>query len=338
MLRLRGMSQDIRDFLPPECDLLGLGEPTHLEPAFGRVRNELFGQLVEHGFRSIALETDRVAALAVNDFVQQGVGSYDAAMSEGFSHDFGKQEPNRELVAWMRDENETRAPAQRLAFYGFDAAMETMSAPSPRPYLEHARDHVQLDVDIASIAGDDDRWSRTEAVLDPARSPGATADAERLRSIADELHHVLHAKAPELIAATSRAEWLRARTYLTAGTGLLRYHREAARRVDDGTRWNRMCATRDVLMAENLLDIRDAERRRGATLVFAHNAHLQRNLSTMRLGPMDLSWFSAGAIVGSMLGDQYRVIIGRQNAGDSWSLTKPTTPDPADAVLHVPAT
>lgn len=338
MLRLRRMSQDIRDFLTPECDLLGLGEPTHVEPVFGRIRNELFRQLAEHGFRSIALETDRVAALAVNDFVQQGMGTYDAAMSEGFSHDFGKQEPNRELVAWMRDYNENRPPAQRLAFYGFDAATETMSTPSPRPYLEHARDYLTLDVDIASIAGDDDRWSRTEAVMDSARSPGATADAERLRSIADELHHALYARAPELIPATSRAEWLRARTYLTAGIGLLRYHKQAARRVDDSARWNRMCAVRDVLMAENLLDIRDAERRRGATLVFAHNAHLQRNLSTMRMGPMDLSWFSAGAIVGSMLGDQYSVIIGRQHTGDTWSLTKPTTSEAADVVLCVPAT
>src|SRR5689334_8339564 len=85
MLRLRRMSQDIRKFLTPSCDLLALGEPTHLEPAFGRIRNELFGQLAEHGFRSIALETDRVAALAVNDFVQDGVGTCDAVMTEGFS-------------------------------------------------------------------------------------------------------------------------------------------------------------------------------------------------------------------------------------------------------------
>src|SRR5690242_17283331 len=75
MLRLSHMSQDIRDFLTPSTDLLAFGEPTHLEPAFGRVRNELFGQLAEQGFGSIALETDRVAALAVNDFVQEGTGN-----------------------------------------------------------------------------------------------------------------------------------------------------------------------------------------------------------------------------------------------------------------------
>jgi erythromycin esterase-like protein len=333
------MSQDIREFVTPSGELLAIGEPTHLEPAFGLIRNELFGQLAEHGFRSIALETDRVAALAVNDFVQEGVGTFDAAMSEGFSHSFGELDTNRQLVAWMRDHNENRPPGERLAFYGCDAPMETMSAPSPRPYLEHARDYLGLDVDIASIAGDDDRWSRTEAVMDPARSPGATAEAERLRSVADDLHTWLHARAPELIAATSRAEWLRAKTILTAGIGLLRYHKEAAHRVDDSTRWNRLCAIRDVLMAQNLLDIRDIERRRGATLVFAHNVHLQRNLSTMRMGPMDLTWFSAGAIAGSMLGEQYTFVVGslgHEGLRGTWGLTKTDTAlDGADAVLCV---
>ncbi|MDQ3787907.1 MAG: erythromycin esterase family protein, partial [Actinomycetota bacterium] len=42
---------DIRDFLTASTDLLAYGEPTHLEPAFGRIRNELFADLAEHGFR-----------------------------------------------------------------------------------------------------------------------------------------------------------------------------------------------------------------------------------------------------------------------------------------------
>ncbi|PTR44844.1 erythromycin esterase [Rhodococcus sp. OK611] len=176
------MSQDIRDFVPASCDILALGEPTHLEPAFARVRNELFAQLVDRGFRSIALETDRVAALTVNDFVQEGVGSLDLAMSEGFSHGLGDLEANRELVGWMRDYNENRPPTERLAFHGVDASTENTSAPSPRRYLEHARDYLGLDLDIAGLCGDDERWSRAEAVMDSAASIGATAEAERLRT------------------------------------------------------------------------------------------------------------------------------------------------------------
>ncbi|MFF7943517.1 hypothetical protein ACFZC5_27700 [Nocardia gamkensis] len=60
--------------------------------------------------------------------------------------------------------------------------------------------------------------------MDPAASPGATAEAERLRVIADDMLTMLYARAPELIGATSHAEWIAAEKHLTAGLGLLRYH------------------------------------------------------------------------------------------------------------------
>lgn len=344
------MSQDIRDFVPASCDLLALGEPTHQEPAFGWVRNELFAQLAGLGFRSIALETDRVAAFAVNDFVQNGVGTLDAVMSEGFTHTFGQLDTNRQLVAWMREHNEHLPEAERLACHGFDIPTETMSAPSPRSYLEHARDYLELDHDIAPLAGDDEQWSRTEAVMDPAESIGDTAEAEQLRSVADDLLTTLYTRAPELIAATSRAEWYRAKAHLTAGIGLLRYHKQAAQHLEENTRVSLLFRMRDALMAKNLLDLREFEAQRGPTLVFSGNLHLQRNLGSWSLGDMYLSWFPAGAIVGSLIGDRYAVIVGsigrseairlREPAQDTyesalqsriptWGLTTPTSVAPA---------
>src|SRR5262245_27319635 len=103
------MSTDIRDFLPPTTELLALGEPGHWEPAFGWVRNELFPRLVELGFRSIALEIHRVPALVINDFVLDGIGTFEEAMRE-YSHDWGEMAANRALVAWMREYNEHRSP------------------------------------------------------------------------------------------------------------------------------------------------------------------------------------------------------------------------------------
>lgn len=317
------MIHHIRDFVPPSCAFLALGEPTHRAPAFGWARNELFAQLAGHGFRSIALETDRVAALTANDFVQEGAGSLDTAMSEGFSHGFGDLDANRRLIAWMREYNESRPAQERLAFHGFDAPMETFSAPSPRPYLEHARDYLKLDLDLTSLVGDDERWSRSEAVLDPAMSPGATPEAETLRSIADDMLTTLYARTPELIAATSRAEWFRTRTHLTAGLGLLRYHKQSAQRLEQSARVSRLAATRDALMAQNLLDIRDIEARRGPTLLFAHNAHLQRTPSNMRIADMDLTWFGAGDIAGSLLGDQYTFIAGSLGRSEPIGLQEP---------------
>lgn len=318
------MNQDMHDFVSPACELLGLGEPTHQEPAFGSVRNELFARLVDRGFRSIALETDRVAAFAVDAYVREGVGTLDSAMGEGFTHGFGELGPNRRLVAWMREFNRERPPGERLSLHGFDVPTETTSAPSPRRYLEQARDHLGLDLDIAGLAGEDERWSRTEAVTDPEQSPGGTVEAARLRCLADDLLLRLDMQAPELIAATSPAEWLAVRTRLTAGIGLLRYHAQSAvRGLTVSDRISALSGVRDALMAQNLLDIRAIEARRGPTLVFSHNLHLQRNPSAWASGGLDCRWTGAGRIVGALLGERYAFVAGSLGRSEAIGLAEP---------------
>ncbi|MFF4921450.1 erythromycin esterase family protein [Kitasatospora sp. NPDC001261] len=318
------MNQDINDFVPPACELLGLGEPTHQEPAFGRVRNELFARLVDRGFRSIALETDRVAAFAVDAYVREGVGTLDSALEEGFTHGFGELEPNRRLVAWIREFNRDRASGAQLSFHGFDIPTENTSAPSPRRYLEHARDYLGLDLDLAGVAGEDERWSRTEAVTDPARSPGDSAEAVRLRCLADDLLLQLHMRAPALIAKTSSAEWYAARTRLTAGIGLLRYHAQSAvRGLDQSARISALSGVRDALMAQNLLDIRAIEAERGPTLVFSHNLHLRRNPSAWSSGELDCRWIGAGHIVGTLLGERYAFVAGSLGRSEAIGLAEP---------------
>ncbi|MGW5719521.1 erythromycin esterase family protein [Amycolatopsis sp. NPDC003865] len=270
------------------AELLAFGEPTHFEPAFARIRNDLFARLAEHGFRSIALETDRVAAL-----------------DGGFSHGFGEQDANQELLAWLREYNETAA--EPLTFHGFDAPTETFSAPSPRTYLEHARDYLGVSVDIATLAGDDERWSRSEAILDPAASPGASPEARELRVIADDLLMALDAR----VEPAARA----ARIHAMAGLDLLRYHAASALPGERDTRIARLAGARAVIMARNLLDIHSSQP--GRTLVFAHNAHLGSG---------------AGAIVASRLGERYAFIAGSLGHSEALGLGEP---DPATYEGHL---
>ncbi|WP_272952538.1 erythromycin esterase family protein [Kribbella amoyensis] len=320
-------------FVGAGCELLGFGEPTHQEPAFGWVRNEVFAGLVETGFSSIALETDRVAALLVDDFVRTGIGDLDAVMRDGFSHTFGELETNRALVRWLREYNAGVPVERRVGFHGFDAATEMMSAPSPRRYLEFGRDYLGLELDVAGLAGPDERWSCTEAIMDPASSPGDSAEADRLRVIADDLLTVLYTRAPELIAKTSRADWYRAETHLTTGLGLLRYHKQSAERLEQQERISRLSSVRDALMAQNLLDIRRVEAGRGGTLVFANNLHLQRNTSAWRLGGMDYTWSSAGSIVARLVGRQYAFVAGSLGRSEAVGLGEPA-PDTYESFLQ----
>jgi erythromycin esterase-like protein len=319
---------------PPQ--LLALGEPTHGEPAFPQLRNQIFKLLVEQqGFRSIAIESDRVAALQVDAFVGGEDESLDSALAEGFSHGFGKLAANRDLVAWMRAYNDSRPAAERLAFYGFDAPLEMSGAPSPRRYLQHLQryltDHLGPDcipharADLSQLLGDDQRWSDPAAVMDAGKSIGASPEATALRVINDDLLTALYTHAPRLIAESSIAAWRRTEVHGKAALGLLRYHAQAAQQASQTERTSRLLGVRDALMAQNLLDIRTGEQHRGATLVFGHNRHVQRHPSRWRLADMDLEWFSAGSIVASLLGNRYTVIVG--SLGASATLGLPT-PDP----------
>ncbi len=193
------------DSLPARPRLLGLGEPMHGEEEFLRVRNLLFRRLVAHeGYRSIAIESDCLAGLAVDAFVTGGPGSVDEVMATGFSYGFGASSANRQLVAWMWRYNEGRAPVDRLRFDGFDAPLEMTSAASPRSPLTALYEYLAANVDAAllprdaaaidRLAGDDVRWTDTAAVMDPSRSVGATAEARALpaeygRSVAQQDSH-----------------------------------------------------------------------------------------------------------------------------------------------------
>jgi erythromycin esterase-like protein len=296
--------------LPTRPRLLALGEPTHGEDLLLDVRNELFRQLVEQeGYRTIAIESDCVMGLVVDDYVTSGTGTLDEVMQRGFSHEWGAFPANRELVRWMREYNDGRPASERLRFAGFDGPLEITGAASPRQALTalHAYLTAWADADLLPCAADtldrligaDDRWTNPAAMMDPSQSVGQTPEAKQLRLLADDLGTLLDAQTPQLIVASSPDDWDRARLYGRTATGLLRYHFWMA--DTSPGRMARLLALRDSMMAANLFAIAE----RGPALVNAHNGHLQRNKSRMRMGGPPLEWWSAGAIVSARLGDGY---------------------------------
>ncbi|MFF3090850.1 erythromycin esterase family protein [Streptomyces nojiriensis] len=293
--------------------LLALGEPTHGEDTLLEVRNELFRQLVaQGGYRTIAIESDCLAGLLVDAYVTSGTGSLDEVMERGFSHGFGASAANRELVCWMRAFNEGRPAPERLRFAGIDGPLEMAGAASPRQALTALHDHLARHVDagllpctahtLDGLLGADDRWTEPAAMTDPARSAGRSAEARELRLLADDLVALLEEQTPHLIAATSREDLDRARLYGRTATGLLRYHHWMA--DTSAARMTRLLGERGRTMADNLL----ALAARGPVLVHAHNAHLQREKSAMRMGGRPLEWWSAGALVGARLGTEYAFV------------------------------
>jgi erythromycin esterase-like protein len=197
----------------------------------------------------------------------------------------------------MRAHNEEHD--EKLRFYGFDGPLEYWAA-SPRQALTAL--YALLDGPLPctmetldTLLGPDDRWTNEATVMDPSQSIGQSADAQRLRLIADDLVALLDTQAPQLSAQDSE----RAALYGRTAAGLLRYHHWMA--DTSPARISRLSGLRDAMMAANLHAIAE----HGPALVFASNLHLQRNRSFMSLGDQQLEWWSAGAITATRLGDRY---------------------------------
>ncbi|TYB39505.1 erythromycin esterase family protein [Micromonospora sp. AP08] len=300
----------VMGLLPAPPRLLALGEPTHGEEVLLDLRNDLFRQLVEReGYRTIAIESDCLMGLLVDDHVTSGAGDLDEVMERGFSHEWGAFPGNRDLVRWMWAYNEGRPASERVRFAGFDGPLEITAAASPRQALTALHGYLAARVDagllpctaetLDRLLGADDRWTEPAAMMDPTRSVGRTLEARELRLVTDDLVALLDAQTPHLIATSTPDEWDRARLYARTAAGLLRYHSSMA--DTSPSRMARLLGVRDSMMAANLLALAE----RGPTLVHAHNSHLQRPKSTMRMGGLPVEWWSAGALVSPHLGEEY---------------------------------
>ncbi|MFG1665410.1 erythromycin esterase family protein [Streptomyces sp. Y7] len=325
--------------LPARPRMLALGEPTHGEDALLEVRNELFRQLVEQeGYRTIAIESDCLRGLLVDDYVTSGSGTLDAAMEHGISHAWGAFAGNRELVRWMRAHNEHRPASERIRFAGFDGPLEITEAASPRQALTALHGYLSARVPthllpctadaLDRLLGTDDRWTDPAAMMDPTRSVGRSAEAGELRLIADDLAALMDEQMPHLLAESTRQEGERARLYARTASGLLRYHHWMA--DTSPARLTRLVSVRDRMMADNLLALAD----RGPVFVHAHNSHLQREKSSMRMGGDRLEWWSAGALVSARLGQDYAFVATALGTVRHQGVGTPP-PDTLEGLLHV---
>ncbi|THF85854.1 erythromycin esterase family protein [Deinococcus sp. KSM4-11] len=316
--------------LPTPPRLLGLGEPSHAIDAFPAWAHRLLRTLVEeHGYLSIAIESDAIAGLRVNDHVMTGRGTVDDVLFTGFSHGFGARPANRALVEWLRDFNTNRDPADQVRFYGFDASTETMWAASPRASLlalhgflaAHLPALPADEATIVRLCGDDARWTNRAAAMDATQSVGADGHARSLRWLADDLQSILEAELARL-SAHPDALW-HARMHARTALGLLRYHAVMADAAPH--RLARMLTLRDAVMADHLRALAEREAPRGPTLVFAHNQHLHRHLNQWRFGGQVLDWCPVGVRLTERLGDRYAFIVTAVGEGEGLPVPAPDT-------------
>ena len=304
-------------------ELLALGEPTHGIAAFPLLRNTFLAALVDRGYRSVALETDAFAAAIVDDFVNGGQGELDEVMASAFSHGFGNVPGNRELVKWLRAFNADLDRPDRIRFYGFDGPVEFSGAPGPAKSLLFVRSYLPGGLqpesarDLEGLVGDEADWTNPAAMYDPAASVGDSAGARGLRIVANDLASALRIASP-LLQPADPDGYSCAVAHSRTAVALLRYHAAMATPGED--RLASLLGIRAEMMADNLLAIRGRERDRGPTLVFAHNAHLQRTVGSVAAGDTRSDWANAGTLVERELGEAFLFV-----AADANPATEPDT-------------
>ncbi|TWS18161.1 erythromycin esterase family protein [Tsukamurella asaccharolytica] len=320
---------DVISFLaaqPTPTRLLALGEPMHGSEEILRARNAVVLDLVERGgYRSIAMESDLHRAPLVNDYLAGADLDLARVLEDGFSHPYlHRLEATRELLLRLREINRTLTIPVR--FYGFDGPMEMAAAPSPRAFLLRLRaaladvaPGVVREAELDGLLGDEGRWTEERAMYEADRGVGRTVDADTVRVLTDDLCAVLDVHSPVLAAPADDWWWLRADA--ATAVGLLRYH--AIMATDTPDRLARLSAQRDAMMGRNLVAIVRREEPRGGTVALAHNLHLQRGASEMRMGPRPVRWFGGGAQAAVRLGDGYRYVATAIGAAPAHGLAAP---------------
>jgi erythromycin esterase-like protein len=327
--------------LSQSVELLGLGETLHGGQELLVLRNRTFQRLVQsHGFTAIAIESSFPRGHSVNDYVagRGAAKSFEDVRDKGFSHGFGAADTSRELVEWMRRHNADSPPHTQLRFYGFDSATEMSGPESPRQLLQLTLAYFDsIDADAARERHDrigallEQDWENPGASFDPAKSPGLSQEAAKLRIETEELITELAARRPELIKKSGADYYAEAMQNAANARLLLTYHAEMAR--SSPNRIANLLGIRDLTMAENLAYALERERSRGGKLfAFAHNMHLQRSPAKWQLGPHALQWWPAGAHVSEMLGDRYAVIGSAVGSSESHGLATPA-PETFEAIL-----
>lgn len=244
--------------------VLALGEATHGTREFFALKDRLIRFLVtELGVRTIAWEGGFAQSRRINDFVRDGEGTAESALSYA-SYGVWRTESVLRMLRWLRSYNRSRPEAENVSFYGIDTQLVIGPATRLRNYVD------AVDVTLPDSIDSDLAWLATNSVL---RADTAVERNRGLRlagSVVDGLRKHFDAEEAAYVSATSQSRLELARRDLWT-MDRARVFVETYREDDD---IERAYEIRDEAMAANvtwLLEQTDTDR----IVVWAHNAHVK---------------------------------------------------------------
>lgn len=243
--RYAGTLDDIA--IPEHVRIVALGEATHGNAEFQQLKLDVFKLMVEkQGVRAFALEGDYGGCEAVNRYIHGGKGTaQEAAAAIGFP--IYQTEQMEQLIAWMREYNETADEGEDLRFYGFDMQLMDWNY----HFLVEAVEEHGIDASALKQQWDEERGARSDA-----------CPVEQWVTAIQVAKQALEQK-EGTVAAVHHADIL-----------LQNYELGKIMASLSGG-----IAMRDKFMAENVLWILEQEEARGDSCIFvsAHIGHIERH-------------------------------------------------------------
>ncbi len=151
-----GKVEDIA--IPERAQIIALGEATHGNVEFQRLKLDVFKLLVErYSVRAFALEGDYGGCEQVNRYIHGGKGtSREAINAIGFA--IYRTQEMEELVTYMREYNDNAAEGEDLRFYGYDMQRYAFSL----SFLKEACGELGVDTsDLEKLIANED-WSGSD--------------------------------------------------------------------------------------------------------------------------------------------------------------------------------
>lgn len=245
---------DVKDIeIPKEASVIALGEATHGNKEFQRLKLDVFKLMVEkYGVRAFALEGDFGGCESANRYIHGGGGTAEQAVSDiGF--DLYKTEEMSELIKYMRRFNQTAAEGDDIRFYGFDMQNGGKSF----AFLMEECDRLGIDTEEIG-----------KLVIDGDWSPGY--DYPQRKTTFEDLRNELTSDFAVHLA------------------DVLIQNCELMSEIDAGVNSADTNALRDSYMKENTMWIMKQEQARGKSKLFiaGHNGHVEKLSGSDKMGSL----------------------------------------------------
>lgn len=267
-----------------EYKLLGFGEGDHGFNESLDFRNSYLKYLIKtNQIRILAFESGLLESKMVNDYINGLDLNLDSVLTNGMSYTFGQFDQSRELLTWLREENETRSLDNRVQFYGFD-----MAGNASNPWLENSSFAVMECLDYlrsVDLEMHDTFKSELEYYL-PFLSTLDNSDSKEISflDLPEEKKEPLLKIHDELISTLDKNK----ETYIKLkGKSVYEWGLQAAKCAKQNVIFiegynasPRDQSTREKFMLDNLLWIMNREKNEKIFL-FAHLAHLAKDIAVI---------------------------------------------------------